>query len=84
MQYGINIGERRIGQSLRRVDPEGVNRRCSRQISRRKYRNKGPHAVWHIDCNHKVNICSVYIFEYDSNYAKYIVIRVGFCCIWCC
>lgn len=53
---GLRIQERRVMESLRRVDVEGVIMRSLqlRIIHRRKYKVYGPNALWHIDTNHKL------------------------------
>ena len=53
---GICVPQRRILESLRRVDLEGVILRSLklRTIYRRKYKVSGPGALWHIDTNHKL------------------------------
>ena len=46
----------RIGESMRRVDPEGVLLRALTidTVNRRKYQVYAPLALWHIDGNHKL------------------------------
>ena len=53
---GLKIQERRVMESLRRVDTEGVLMRSLqlRLINRREYTVYGPNALWHIDTNHKL------------------------------
>lgn len=53
---GICIPERRVLESLRRVDLEGVIMRSLhlQTTHRRKYKVYGPNALWHIDTNHKL------------------------------
>ncbi|PIK52823.1 hypothetical protein BSL78_10256 [Apostichopus japonicus] len=51
---GIFMSRERIRQSIRRVDPEGVEKRKKSALSRREYRVAGPNALWHIDGNHKL------------------------------
>ena len=53
---GLKIQERRVMESLRRVDTEGVLMRSLqlRLINRREYKVYGPNALWHIDTNHKL------------------------------
>ena len=49
---GINLQERCVRQSLRRVDPIGVAHRWACSIHRRVYRVSCPNALWHIDSYH--------------------------------
>ena len=53
---GLKIQERRVMESLRRVDTEGVLMRSLqlRLTNRREYKVYGPNALWHIDTNHKL------------------------------
>ena len=53
---GLRIQERRVMESLRRVDTEGILMRSLqlRLINRREYKVYGPNALWHIDTNHKL------------------------------
>ncbi|XP_068670218.1 uncharacterized protein [Montipora foliosa] len=53
---GYRIQQRRVMESLRRVDVEGVIMRSLQLkiIHRREYRVYGPNALWHIDTNHKL------------------------------
>ena len=49
---GAHIQERRIRDSLRRVDPLGVTLRWAHSIHRRSYRVPCPNALWYIDGYH--------------------------------
>ena len=53
---GIFVQNRRVLESMRRVDLEGVIMRSLhlQTIHRRKYKVNGPSALWHIDTNHKL------------------------------
>lgn len=51
---GYRIQRHKIRESLYRVDPFGVEKRCRRLLHRRKYRVPGPNSLWHIDGNHKL------------------------------
>ena len=53
---GICVPQRRVLESVRRVDLEGVILRSLklRTINGRKYKVLGPGALWHIDTNHKL------------------------------
>lgn len=50
--HGVNIQERYIRESMRRVDPLGVAYRWARTIHRRRYRVPCPNSLWHIDGYH--------------------------------
>ncbi|PIK62376.1 hypothetical protein BSL78_00695 [Apostichopus japonicus] len=51
---GIKVQRQRLRQSLRRVDPQGIQRRKATALHRRQYRVEGPNSVWHVDGNHKL------------------------------
>ena len=53
---GIRIQQRRIRESMRRVDPRGTLLRALEMsvIHRRVYSVPSPLALWHIDGNHKL------------------------------
>lgn len=51
---GIRIQQKRIWQSLRRVDRLGRHLRERRVIKRRAYHVKRSNALWHIDGHHKL------------------------------
>lgn len=51
---GHRVQERRVRDSLRRVDPIGVMSRWIQSIRRRTYSVPGPNMLWHFDGNHKL------------------------------
>ena len=51
---GIHVQRERIRESLRRVDPTGVEARVGRLLHRRAYSVVGPNALWHLDGYHKL------------------------------
>ncbi|XP_055357342.1 uncharacterized protein LOC129602365 isoform X2 [Paramacrobiotus metropolitanus] len=51
---GLYVQRARILSSLRRLDPYGVANRFFNLVTRRKYSNPGPNALWHMDGNHKL------------------------------
>lgn len=53
---GVRIQQRKIRESMRRVDPEGTLIRALELnvINRRRYSVPSPLALWHIDGNHKL------------------------------
>ncbi|KAI6035205.1 hypothetical protein F5J12DRAFT_684708, partial [Pisolithus orientalis] len=52
--HGIRVQQKRIWQSLSRVDRLGQRLREHRVIKRRVYRVKRSNALWHIDGHHKL------------------------------
>eukprot|EP01084_Bolivina_argentea_P193125 331382_1 len=57
LRYGVVIPQRKVSESLRRVDPIGAVTRWAVKLFRRRYNVPGPHYLWHMDCNHKVSLC---------------------------
>jgi len=51
---GIRIQQRRVTESLVRVDPIGSKMRWSLVIKRRKYNVPAPNSLWHIDGHHSL------------------------------
>ena len=51
---GIRVQRERVRQSLRRVDPTGVELRARRVLHRRVYHVETPNALWHLDGYHKL------------------------------
>ena len=54
MRRGIQYSKDAVRIALNVLDQEGVSRRKRRRLKRRKYRNKGPNHVWHMDGNDKL------------------------------
>ena len=54
MIRGIQYNKEAIRIALNVLDQEGVSRRKTHRLKRRKYRNKGPNDVWHMDGNDKL------------------------------
>ncbi|XP_071821220.1 uncharacterized protein [Apostichopus japonicus] len=50
----VHVQRDRIRQSIRRVDPDGVETRKRVALHRRQYSVPGPNSLWHIDGNHKL------------------------------
>ncbi|TEB19302.1 hypothetical protein FA13DRAFT_1666561, partial [Coprinellus micaceus] len=53
-QLQFRIQRHRVRASMRRVDAVGQALRRRTTISRRRYGNKRPNAMWHIDGHHKL------------------------------
>ena len=52
---GVLVSRKRIRESLRRVDPVGVESRVRRVLHRRTYSVPSPNDLWHIDGYHIIN-----------------------------
>ena len=50
----IRVPRQIIRDSLRRVDPSGIQQRCRGVLHRRKYQVASPNALWHVDGYHKL------------------------------
>ena len=51
---GIRVQRERVRESLRRVDPRGMEERFRTVLQRRKYSVEMPNSLWHIDGHHKL------------------------------
>ena len=51
---GVYVQRERIRESMRRVDPTGVQSRMRAILHRRTYQVSSPNALWHIDTYHKL------------------------------
>jgi hypothetical protein len=49
LQYHVHVPRRVVAEILNEVDPEGVQQRRRRRLSRRRYISFGPNFCWHVD-----------------------------------
>ena len=49
LQYHIHVPRRVVVQVIQETDPEGVQQRRRRRLSRRRYISFGPNFCWHVD-----------------------------------
>ena len=49
LQYHIHVPRRVVAQVIQEIDPEGVQQRRRRRLSRRRYISFGPNFCWHVD-----------------------------------
>ena len=70
---GVRIQQRRVRESMCRVDPEGTLLRALELnvINRRRYSVPSPLALWHIDGNHK--LIRYYIYKHLLYLVLYII-----------
>ena len=47
--YGINVKRDTVMTLLQELDPEGIELRKSRRLTRRIYRSQGSNSCWHVD-----------------------------------
>ena len=61
LSLGHRVQQTRIRESLMRVDPEGIVSRWITSIRRHTYSVAAPNSLWHVDGNHKLIRCVVYM-----------------------
>ena len=61
LSLGHRVQQTRIRESLMQVDPEGIVSRWITSIRRRTYSVAAPNSLWHVDGNHKLIRCVVYM-----------------------
>ena len=69
----IIVQRRRVRQSLQRVNPEGIERRCRRALHRRTYNVRSPNSLWHIDGFHKLVRWHIVIHGGIDRFSRLIV-----------
>ncbi len=67
------IVRRRLRESIKRVDPEGLLQRKAKPIRRRVYSVEGPHHLWHIDGNHKLNKFNLVVHGCIDGFSRFII-----------
>ena len=78
MSKGIQYSKEAVRIALNVLDQEGVSRRKSRRLKRRKYCNKGPNHVWHMDGNDKLRPFDLYVHGCIDGFSwKIIWLHVG-------
>ena len=70
---GMNVSRERLRASINRVDPDGREQRKKTKLKRREYNVSGPHALWHIDGNHKLIRWGIVTHGCIDGYSRYIV-----------
>lgn len=70
---GILVQRERVRQSLRRVDPLGVERRLRRVLRRRRYHVECPNALWHVDGYHKLIRWKLVVHGAVDGYSRLIM-----------
>lgn len=70
----ITVTRERIRNSVNRVDPMGRQIRKNKNIKRREYHAYGPHAVWHLDGNHKLRIkYGIVIHGFIDGFSRFVL-----------
>ena len=71
LSYGLCVQQKRIRESLRRIDPEGCALRWFESIHRRTYTVPHSQALWHIDSNHKlIRYVCMPVYKVDMEVAR--------------
>ena len=69
----ITVLRERVRQSLRRVDPAGIEYRARKVLHRRIYRVSSPNSLWHCDGYHKLIRWKFVIHGAIDGYSRLIV-----------
>lgn len=67
---GYRIQRQRVRESVRRVDPRGVEARFRRALHRRSYSVPMPNSLWHIDGYHKLIKWRIIIYGGIDGYSR--------------
>ena len=70
---GIRVQRHRVRESIRRVDPSGVQSRLRRVLHRRRYEVDSPNALWHLDGHHKLIRWRIVIHGGIDGYSRLIM-----------
>jgi len=69
---GFRVTRSQLRSTLHRIDVDGIAVRSRRRIRRRQYSVVGPHHLWHIDGNHKLDLYGIVIFGGIDGYSRTI------------
>ena len=75
----IKIQRERVRQSLRRVDPLGIESRARRVLRRRVYQVPSPNSLWHCDGYHKLIRWKIVIHGAIDGYSRLIMYLKAAC-----
>lgn len=70
---GLRVQESRVRESLRRVDPRGIEQRFRQTLHRRKYSVCMPNSLWHIDGHHKLVCWRIVVHGGIDGYSRLVV-----------
>ena len=70
---GIHVQRERVRQSLRRIDPTGVELRARCVLRRRRYHVDSPNALWHLDGYHRLIRWRIFIHGAIDGYSRLIM-----------
>ena len=72
-KYNLQVRRDTIMESLRIIDPEGVDRRKRRGLKRRKYVTPGPNFLWHVDGWDKLAPFRIFIHGAVDDFSRRIL-----------
>ena len=49
LRHGVHVSQKMVARMMKEIDPEGVELRKSRRLTRRRYTSLGPSFCWHLD-----------------------------------
>lgn len=73
IQNGFTVTQEMERHLLKILDPNGVKIRKRRRLRRRKYRNKGPNYLWHMDCYDKLKPYGICISGCIDGFSRHII-----------
>ena len=78
VNHGLNVDRETVRKMVKVVDPEGVEIRSRRKLTRRKYKAKGPNYIWHMDGYDKLKPFGFCIHGAIDGYSRRILwLEVG-------
>jgi len=76
---GFLVPRSQLRATLHRIDIDGIAIRSRRYIKRREYSVFGPHHLWHIDGNHKLDKYGIVIFGGIDGFSRAITFLKATC-----
>lgn len=73
IQHGLVVTQDAVRKALFLLDREGVEMRRRKRLRRRRYKNAGPNAVWHIDSYDKLKRYGICINGAIDGFSRYII-----------
>jgi hypothetical protein len=70
---GICVTRQRLRDTIKLVDPEGVEARRNHTLQRRVYQVPGPHHLWHIDGNHKLRLAKLVVHGAIDGFSRAVI-----------
>jgi hypothetical protein len=73
MKYNLTVPRDVVMTICQQIDKDGVDKRKGKKLIRRKYHNKGPNYVWHMDGYDKIKPFGFGIHGWIDGYSRKIV-----------